>query len=220
MYQVLTFLSRYDIYQLLFNRIEVDPRQEGCIMHKDAESWEMTLAECGLLAYSIVEEAPDGHISVTITASVSMEPNASNEQSEEAALEILSGCEISSVWWADDGYGLALNSLYDDCTITVYDGTEWYDLDEERDTESVQLDQEFGEIFWEGYPEIYLYNFLDEAVGGELANVFLKHASPGVCLRRVYDTEKCKMYLPQRVENSFHELWNNATPAWSIRSRN
>ena len=189
-------------------------------MHKDAESWEMTLAECGLLSYSTVEEAPDGHVSITITVSISTEPNVSDEKSEEAAFEILLGSEISAIWWADDGNGLVLNSLYDDCTITIYDGTEWYDLDEERDEESVQLDQQFREISWEGYPEIYLYSFLDEVVGSELTNVFLKHASPEVCLRRVYDTEECQRHLPQRIENSSHELWNNANPAWSIRSRN
>ena len=116
-------------------------------MHKDAESWEMTLAECGLLSYSTVEEAPDGHVSITITTLVSMEPNASNEQSEEAAFEVLLGSEVSAIWWADDGYGVTLNSLYDNCTITVYDGTEWCDFDK-RDKESVQLDQQFGEISW------------------------------------------------------------------------
>ena len=193
--------------------------QEGIVMHKDAESWEMTLAECGLLAYSVVEEAPDGHVSITITALVSMEPNASSEQSEEAAFEVLLGSEVSAIWWADDGYGVTLNSLYDNCTITVYDGTEWCDFDK-RDKESVQLDQQFGEISWEGYPEIYLYDFLNEVVGSELTNVFLKHASPEVCLRRVYDTEECQRHLPQRIENSSHELWDNVHPAWSIRSRN
>ena len=188
-------------------------------MHKDAESWKMTLAECGLLSYSAVEEAPDGHVSIAITALVSMEPNASNEQSEEAAFEVLLGSEVSAIWWADDGYGVTLNSLYDDCTITIYDGTEWCDF-EKRDEESVQLDQQFGEISWEGYPEIYLYDFLNEVVGSELTNVFLKHASPEVCLRRIYDTEECQRHLPQRIENSSHELWDNVHPAWSIRSRN
>ena len=67
-------------------------------MHKDAESWKMTLAECGLLSYSTVEEAPDGHVSITITALVSMEPNASSEQSEEAAFEVLLGSEVSAIW--------------------------------------------------------------------------------------------------------------------------
>ena len=208
------------MYQLLFNRTEVALIQEGIVMRKDAESWEMTLAECGLLSYSTVKEAPDGHVSITITASVSMEPNVSDEKSEEAAFEILLGSEISAIWWADDGYGVTLNSLYDDCTITIYDGTEWCDFDEERDEESVQLDQQFGEISWEGHPEIYLYDFLNEVVGSELTNVFLKHASPEVCLRRVYDTEECQRHLPQRIENSSHELWDNVHPAWSIRSRN
>ena len=134
-------------------------------MHKNYDSWEMTLAECGLLSYSVIEEATDGHVSITITASVSMEPNASNEQSEEAALEILSGCEISAIWWADDGYGLVLNSLYDDCTITIYDGTEWCDFGEKSlDAKSVKLDQELSEISWGYVPLIYLYNFLDEVV--------------------------------------------------------
>ena len=192
--------------------------QEGIVMHKDAESWEMTLAECGLLAYSVVEEAPDGHVSITITALVSMEPNASSEQSEEAAFEVLLGSEVSAIWWADDGYGVTLSSLYDNCTITVYDGTEWCDFDK-RDKESVQLDQQFGEISWEGYPEIYLYDFLNEVVGSELAGVFLKHASPEVCLRRVYDTEECRKLLPQRRENSDYELWDNANPAWALMAR-
>ena len=200
------------MYQLLFNRTEVALIQEGIVMRKDAESWEMTLAECGLLSYSTVKEAPDGHVSITITASVSMEPNVSDEKSEEAAFEILLGSEISAIWWADDGYGVTLNSLYDDCTITIYDGTEWCDFDEERDEESVQLGQQFGEISWEGYPEIYLYSFLDEVVGSELTNVFLKHASPEVCLRRVYDPEECQRYLPRRIENSDYELWSK--PAW------
>jgi len=137
----------------------------------------------------------------------------------EAAFEILLGSEVSAIWWADDGYGVTLNSLYDNCTITVYDGTEWCDFDK-RDKESVQLDQQFGEISWEGHPEIYLYDFLNEVVGSELTNVFLKHASPEVCLRRIYDTEECQRHLPQRIENSSHELWDNVRPAWSIRSRN
>ena len=190
-------------------------------MHKDYDAWKITLAGCGLLSYSIIEEAPDGHISIVITTYASTAPNVSDEKSKEAAFEILLGCEISAIWWADDGYGLVLNSLYDDCTITIYDGTEWCDFDEKSlDAKSVKLDQELSEISWGYVPLIYLYNFLDEVVGSELANTFLKHASPGVCLRRIYDTEECQRHLPQRIENSSHELWDNANPAWSIRSRN
>ena len=79
-------------------------------MYKNSASWKRTLAKCGLLQYSDVKEDGDGHVSITITALVSMEPNASNEQSEEAALEILSECEISAVWATDDGYGLTLSN--------------------------------------------------------------------------------------------------------------
>ena len=66
-------------------------------MHKDYDSWKTTLAECGLLSYSNVEEASDGHISIVITTYASTAPNVSDEKSEEAAFEILLGCEISAI---------------------------------------------------------------------------------------------------------------------------
>lgn len=182
-------------------------------MHKDSASWRKTLAECGLLQYSEVKESDNGHVFITITASVSMEPNASDEQSEEAALEILSGCEISAIRLTYDGYGLVLESRYDGCTITFVDIVESETFDEENpDEESVQLDQELSEISWGSYPSVCLYNFLDEVVGSELANTFLRHCPLGVYLHRIYDPEECQRYLPRRIENSDYELWSK--PAW------
>lgn len=183
-------------------------------MYKNSASWKRTLAKCGLLQYSDVKEDGDGHVSITITALVSMEPNASNEQSEEAALEILSECEISAVWATDDGYGLTLTSKYDGCTITFVDIVESETFDKESpDEESVQLDQEFSEIPWgNSLPRINLYNFLEEVVGSELANVFLRNCSPEVYLRQIYDPEECQKHLPRRIENSDYELWSK--PAW------
>ncbi|MCP9466272.1 MAG: hypothetical protein NNC22_02650, partial [Candidatus Nanosynbacter sp. P5B_S4_bin.39.1] len=122
-------------------------------MHNNPGWWKGTLAKCAILQDSKIEEKGDGHVSIAINALISMEPNNCDKQSKEAASKILSLCEISSIWFTDDG-GIALTSRYDGCTITLNE-IDFYDrLEENLDKESVRLDREFGEISWLGEPQI------------------------------------------------------------------
>lgn len=197
-------------------------------MHKDAESWKMTLAECGLLAYSIVEEAPDGHVSITITASICTAPDVSDERSEDLATKIFSGIEVSKVYidhHFDEegeyiGTGVTFVSLYDKYVIQFQD-PELYDAFEPN-KESVQLDNEFGEIDWGCWSEpiIHLFSLIKEAAGSSLlADTLLLSGTSEVYLRRIYEPEECRKLLPQRRENSDYELWDNANPAWALMAR-
>ena len=173
-------------------------------MHKDYDTWKITLAGCGLLSYSIIEEAPDGHISIVITTYASTAPNVSDERSEDLATEIFSGVEVSKVYidhHFDEGgeyigTGAVFVSLYDKCVIQFQD-PELYDAFEPN-KESVQLDNEFGEIDWGwGEPLVYLFSLIKEAAGSSLANTLLLSGTSEVYLRRIYEPEECRKLLPR-----------------------
>lgn len=44
-------------------------------MHNNPGWWKGTLAKCAILQDSKIEEKGDGHVSITINALISMEPN-------------------------------------------------------------------------------------------------------------------------------------------------
>ena len=198
-------------------------------MHKDAESWEMTLAKCGILQRSTVEESDNGYVYVTIIASTSTTPDDSDESSEDLAVEIFSGVEVSEVYIDHHfdgggeyiGTGATFVSLYDKCVIQFQD-PELYDAFEPN-KESARLDGEFGEIDWGwGEPLIHLFSLIKEAAdtaGSSLANTLLLSGTSEVYLQRIYKPEECRKLLPQRRENSDYELWDNANPAWALMAR-
>ena len=195
-------------------------------MHKNSASWREILAECGILQRSTVEEGSDGHIYVTIIASTSTTPDVSDERSEDLATEIFSGVEVSKVYidhHFDEGgeyigTGAVFVSLYDKCVIQFQD-PELYDAFEPN-KESVQLDNEFGEIDWGwGEPLVYLFSLIKETAGSSLANTLLLSGTSEVYLRRIYEPEECRKLLPQRRENSDYELWDNSNPAWALLPR-
>ena len=187
-------------------------------MHNNPGWWKGTLAKCAILQDSKIEEKGGGHVSIAINALISMEPNNCDKQSKEAASKILSLCEISSIWFTDDG-GIALTSRYDGCTITLNE-IDFYDrLEENLDKESVRLDREFGEISWLGEPQIRLYDFLEEVVGDELARVFLLYCSTEVCLRRIYYPDEYQRHLSRMIKKSDYDLWDDSNPVWAIVPR-
>ena len=197
-------------------------------MYKDSAAWREILAECGILQRSTVEESDDGYVYVTIIASTPTTPDDSDESSEDLATKIFSGVEVSKVYIDHHfdgggeyiGTGAVFVSLYDKCVIQFQD-PELYDAFEPN-KESVQLDSEFGKIDWGwGEPLVYLFSLIKKAAGSSLlANTLLLSGTSEVYLQRIYEPEECRKLLPQRRENSDYELWDNANPAWSIRSRN
>ena len=193
-------------------------------MNNNPGSWKNILAKCGLLRYSTVEESRDGHLSITINALTYMEPKPCDEKSKEAASKILSLCEISAIWLTDDSSGIVLESQYDCRTITINSPDLCSFRKENLDKESVQLDQELGEIDWTDLPQVSLYAFLEKIVGDDLASIFLRYCSPGVCLYRVYGPEERKKHLPQ-VNYKMWGDWgdwvrrNDSKPVWAIVPR-
>lgn len=193
-------------------------------MHNNPGSWMNTLAKCNLLRYSTVKESGDGHVSITINALTDIKPEPFNKQSKEAASEILSLYEISSIWLTDN-YGITLTSRYDGCTITINDLDFDTFREENLDKEFVRLDNELGEISWTGIPQIGLYDFLQEVTGSDLAKVFLRNCSTEVYLRRFYDLGECQRRLPwiyrmiKKSDYGLWGLWDNSNPVWAIVPR-
>ena len=196
-------------------------------MYKNSAAWREILAECGILQRSTVEESDNGYVYVTIIASTSTTPDDSDESSEDLAMEIFSGVEVSEVYIDHHfdgggeyiGTGVTFMSLYDKCVIQFQD-PELYDAFEPN-KESAQLDAEFGEIDWGwGEPLIHLFSLIKEAAGSSLlADTLLLSGTSEVYLQRIYEPEECRKPLPQRRENSDYELWDNANPAWALMAR-
>ena len=185
-------------------------------MRRSVDRWKRFLTEIGLPSPSTIETYEDYTV-ITVWTDTRTEID-SDRLSNNLAKDIFLGTEVSRVLLNPQGGGAhpidaTFISERDRCAIRFFSPTP---------DDVLMLKERFPQIDWGVKTKVSIFSLLREIVGSDLARKFLLSDTTAVCLRRICELEKygeCRKFLPQHVENSYHEPWCNPSSEWELTPR-